>query len=186
MSNFIDHAKREFLLLGYKPIEECEDDPNKWIQEGILELLDVFAKQGHSGGSASYTVSMFKRLAMFELLSPLICDESEWNDVSEYSGREMYQNNRLSTVFKNSKDGQPYYLDAITYRDANGSCWSGTALLESGESIGCAHYIKLPFIPKTFFIDVRMVEVNKDDWESYIIDPKQLDAVFEYYDKKVI
>jgi len=32
MSNLIEHAKREFLKLGYLPIEECEDDPNKWIQ----------------------------------------------------------------------------------------------------------------------------------------------------------
>lgn len=36
--DLIEHAKREFLKLGYKPIEECEDDPDKWIQESVLGL----------------------------------------------------------------------------------------------------------------------------------------------------
>jgi hypothetical protein len=52
MSNLIDHAKREFLALGYEPVEDAKDDPNKWIQENILELLKVFSEQGHSGSSA--------------------------------------------------------------------------------------------------------------------------------------
>ena len=53
MSNTLNHAKRELALLGYKPIEELkEDDPDRWIQENILELLEVFSKQEHSGMSA--------------------------------------------------------------------------------------------------------------------------------------
>ena len=31
--NIIEHAKREFLAAGYDPVEQCEDGPNKWIQE---------------------------------------------------------------------------------------------------------------------------------------------------------
>ena len=33
MSNLISHAKRELLKLGYKPIDECDDDSDKWIQK---------------------------------------------------------------------------------------------------------------------------------------------------------
>ena len=39
MSNFINHAKREFLAVGYIPLDQDQEDgPNKWIQENILEL----------------------------------------------------------------------------------------------------------------------------------------------------
>lgn len=43
--NLVEHAKQEFLAAGYKPIEELkEDDPNRWIQENVLELLKVIDK----------------------------------------------------------------------------------------------------------------------------------------------
>jgi len=51
--------------------------------------------------------------------------------------------------------------------------------------IGSKCYIKsFPFTPKSFYIDVRDVEVEKDDWESFVVDTKQLDEVKEYYDLK--
>jgi len=34
---------------------------------------------------------------------------------------------------------------------------------------------------KTFYIDVIDVEISKDDWESFVVDPKQLDDVRKYY-----
>jgi hypothetical protein len=50
--------------------------------------------------------------------------------------------------------------------------------------VGKRGYVKsFPFVPKTFYIDVRDVEVAKDDWESFVIDPSQLEEVWEYYDK---
>src|SRR3990167_8393513 len=102
MSNLIEHAKEEFKILGYKPLEENpEDDPNKWIQENVLELLEVFSKQGHSGSSAPFCVDYFKRLAAFEPLSPIKCDDSEWVEV----GEGTFQNKRLSSVFKNGVKG---------------------------------------------------------------------------------
>jgi hypothetical protein len=87
---------------------------------------------------------------------------------------------------------KPYYIDAIIKRDQNGTCWNGMAWLneedyKSGDRskmVGKKAYIKsFPFTPKTFYIDVRDVEVAKDDWESFIVDPSQLDEVWEYYDK---
>lgn len=71
---YIDHAKREFLKAGYKPIEEAEDGPNKWIQVDVLELLQVLSKQGHSGFSINYVLSYFSALAKFEPLPPLTYD----------------------------------------------------------------------------------------------------------------
>ena len=78
MSNYVEHAKREFLSLGYKPIDKCEDDPDKWIQENVLELLEVFDKQGHSGHSAPFAIKYFSKLANFKPLGPIQCTEEEW------------------------------------------------------------------------------------------------------------
>ena len=69
--SIIEHAKRELKALGYKPVEECEDDPDKWIQEGVLELLKVFSDQGHSGSSAPLCISLFEKLAKQKHLKSL-------------------------------------------------------------------------------------------------------------------
>ena len=69
MSDYVNHAKAEFKKLGYIPLDqEQEEGPNKWIQENVLELLDVFSKQGHSGFSAPYCIDMFQKLALFKPL----------------------------------------------------------------------------------------------------------------------
>lgn len=183
-SRYYTHAIREFKALGYiPPNEDQEDGPNKWIQENVLELLEVVSKQGHSGFSIGYVVSYFSKLAKFEPLSPILCTDDEWNEVTD----NTYQNNRLSSVFK-EKDGKPYYLDAIVWRDQTGSCFTGTV-----EGITSKQTIKLPFVPKTFYVDVESYEVCKETgvreigsgwWESKIVNKSQLIPVFEYYERK--
>jgi hypothetical protein len=183
MSNLIEHAKREFLKLGYKPIEECEDDIDKWIQESVLELLEVFAKQGHSGGSAPFAIHYFTKLASFEPLAPIMCTDDEWNDMSVMSGYEFYQNNRCSAVFKEGKDSKPYYLDAIVWKDQNKNTFTSNCIYNSkNEKITSSQTIKIPFKPKTFYIDVISWETQPDNWESKIADEKQLKEVWKYYE----
>jgi hypothetical protein len=117
--NIIDRAKIEFLKLGYKPIEEYEkDDPDRWIQENVFELLEVFSKQGHSGFSAPFVIHYFEKLAKNEPIAPIMCTDDEWNDISDYGGDTYdpdFQNNRCSAVFKKGVEGKPYYLDAIVW-----------------------------------------------------------------------
>ena len=181
-SNCYKHAISEFKMAGYDPIENCEDDPNKWIQENVLELLEVFSKQGHSGFSAPYCIKYFKKLANFECLTGIMCLNEEFNDVGH-----CYQNRRNSAIFKKEIDSKPYYLDAIVWRDSSGSCFTGEV-----DGVTSRQYIKsFPFIPKTFYIDVESWEVNKETnepevgsgwWESKIKDRDQLKEVFDYYD----
>jgi len=173
MSNLVEHAKREFLKLGYKPIDKCENDPNKWIQENILELLEIFSKQGHSGFSASYVLSYFNKLANFEPIAPIMCTDDEWNDIAD----ECYQNNRCSAVFKEKIDSNPYYLDAIIFVDENNSSFTGRAYNNSHDSITSRQTIKLPFTPKRFYVDV----VYYND-ENHIKDESQLKEVWKYYE----
>jgi len=193
MSNLIEHAKAEFQALGYTPLtEEQEDDPNKWIQENVMELLEVFSKQGHSGSSAPFCINYFKKLAAFEPLSPIKCDDAEWNTCHDGT----YQNSRLSTVFKKGKNGKPYYIDAVVFKGQNGSCFTGNSVkLKDGTTLSSRQFIRLPFKPKTFYIDVIETEWYKDKktgelikqkdggwWTSVVKDERQLKEVFEYYD----
>jgi len=179
----LDKAKLEFLKLGYKPIDDCEDDPDKWIQENVLELLDVFSKQGHSGMSAPYVISLFKKLANHEPLSPITCEDDEWYD-SELND-DTYQNKRCSAVFKHGKDGKPNYLDAIVWRDVQDDCnFTGRVLNSKNEYVTSSQDIKLPFTPKKFYIDVIETEIAPGDNVYYIKDESQLKEVWQYYEKR--
>ena len=160
-----------------------------------MELVEVFAKQGHSGNSAGIVRTIFNKLAAYEPLMDITGSDEEWGDVHDIgnSSNPWYQNKRCSALFKDGKDGKPYYIDAIVKRDQNGVTWSGMAWLneedyKSGDRskmVGKRGYIKsFPFKPKTFIIDVKDVEVTKDDWESFIVNPSQLDEVWKYYDKE--
>ena len=187
--NIIEKAKAEFKAVGYIPLDKSpEDDPNKWIQENVLDLLTVFSTQGHSGSSAPFCISYFNKLAKQEPLCPIMCTDDEWTDHT-FSERDTYQNKRLSSVFKDGKDGKPYYLDAIVWKGENGCCFTGCV-----EEFSSSQEIKLPFTPKTFYIDVLETEwsdetemIEKEGggwWTSVIKDRSQLDEVFEYYNYK--
>jgi hypothetical protein len=101
-SNLVSHAESELKLAGYNPRDK-EDGPNKWMAQNVLELMRVFAKQGHSGTSAPYCVSLFKKLARYEPLGPLTGEDNEWVEVAQ----ELWQNKRCSHVFKEARKDQP-------------------------------------------------------------------------------
>jgi hypothetical protein len=88
------------------------------VCENVLELLTVFAAQGHSGSSAPYVLGVFETLAKFNPIAPLTGADTEWNDVSEMSGRKTYQNNRDSEVFKD--DDGAYWIRGKIFRDKGG------------------------------------------------------------------
>jgi len=138
-SNTIKHARRELIALGYD-LNQKEEDPNKWIVENIFELLRVFNKQGHSGSSAPYCASMFKKLALFEPLCPLTGDDSEWNEV----GNDTWQNIRCSHVFK-GVDGKAYDIDGKIFRELDGCQYT---------SADSRVFITFPYIPKSEYVDV--------------------------------
>jgi len=176
--NSIKHAEREFIRAGYEPLDqEQEDGPNKWIQENVMELLEVFSKQGHSGSSAPYCIKMFSELAKFKIITPI--KSAEEFDFCGEEGRSN-QSRVISGVFQD--DRGEYYIDAVVLRTKTGG-WHGNA-----EHLGIPRhiYVKYPFMPKTFHIDVVEEEVAPDDWEfTGLVDPSQLDEVKEYYDLKI-
>lgn len=107
--SMLEWAEQELRYAGYD-INDPEDGPNRWLAEGTLELLKVFADQGHSGSSAPYAVALFEKLAMWKPIAPLTGEDDEWNDV----GEDTWQNRRNSAVFKGN-DGQAYWIEGRVF-----------------------------------------------------------------------
>lgn len=191
MSNLKAFAEREFEILKKKHAEENKDNPdkNELLVEPfiplILDILYLFSKQGHSGGSAPYGAraisSTIEKVLLFKCLSPITGEDDEWalGEFQNKEGIETYQNKRCFAAFKEGKDGRPYYLDAIVWVNEKGNGWSGNA-----GPYNCRQYIKsFPFTPKTFRIDIIEEEVTPGNWIFHIKNEDDMKAVFEYYDE---
>jgi hypothetical protein len=138
------HAERELEILGYlnETGDELGDDMNIMMADNVLELIRVFSEQGHSGFSAPYCISLFNKLARFEIIAPLTGRDDEWNEICDErtSGNAVWQNNRDSRVFKES-DGRAYFIEGIVWEDRNGCSYT---------SRDSRVYIdEFPYIPKT-------------------------------------
>lgn len=111
-----EYGRKELEMIGY--FKEGDDPYNDAVANAILELLEVFDNQGHSGFSAPYVADMFHRLAMYKPVSPLTGEDDEWNDVGD--GGSL-QNKRYSAVFK-GKDGTAYNIQGKVFTD-DGEIW---------------------------------------------------------------
>lgn len=107
MTAMINWAKRELDLAGYP--ETANDNVNDWMRKSVLDLMEVFCDEGHSGSSAPFAISLFTRLASWKPLTPLTGEPDEWMEV----GPEVFQNKRSSSVFKD--EAGPYWLDGIVF-----------------------------------------------------------------------
>jgi len=110
MSTLIEHAKRELAEAGLlDPNGDCYGD---MAGKAVLELMETFAAQGHSGGSADIVLTIFNRLARYKLLNPLPnpTKTREYIDHSDsHGGNPVWQSTRLSSVF--SDDGGKTWYD---------------------------------------------------------------------------
>lgn len=180
MSTIVDRAKEELKRSGWY---SKDSDYGGMIPDAVIELLETFAKQGHSGNSARIVSKMFHRLANFESLTPLTFFNDEWDKVS----KGFYQNKRVSSFFKDDKG--VYFMDsysAITHKrksfgiedievNENPSSW-GAKLYEMQDGIltGRAFsktYLKDSDVESRSYkpidaigIKVTEVEYDKDDW----------------------
>ena len=187
MSNLVNHAKLELELAGYFDKDGMYGD---LIGKAVLELVETFSDQGHSGISAGIVSSIFRRVADFKPLTPLTFKDEEWNDIGSLGGDEVsFQNKRNSAVFKSGKDGLPYYINAYTMQrgKTNGSCWDGSLHLEGGKRVGKCFVIDPSNLP-TITITVPFIENNpKDaaDWDFLPVPESSLDELKKYYDVEI-
>lgn len=104
--SLVEHAERELRAAG---LFDKHSDYEGMIGDAVMALVRVFASQGHSGMSASMTVTIFDRLARFKNLTPITDNPEDWVDIDiEDAGQKLWQNRRDCSLF--SKDaGKTYY-----------------------------------------------------------------------------
>lgn len=117
-------AEKELNLI-LKNIKENENgdglEAQEWVTKNILDLIEVFDRQGHSGMSGAYVLRMFTRLANFKPVAPLTGEEGEW---AESFGRNTQQNKRCSSVFRENGDNSTAYdIDGKIFSDDGGKTW---------------------------------------------------------------
>jgi len=115
------HAENELRIAG---LFDKDSDYGGMLGEAALEIVEVFAKQGHSGMSASMVTSIVEKLMRFEPLTPLTGDDDEWCEFSP----GKFQNKRYSSVFKDGKDGVAKDNNAQVKVDPKGGCWHAPGL----------------------------------------------------------
>ena len=134
-SNYLSHVRREVPDW----FAEGDDEPNRWLADGTVELLAVLAHHGHSCGSIGFALQFFKTMARFEPWGPLTGEDHEWNEV----GEGIEQNRRCSHVFR--EDGKAYDIQGRVFTDPDGCSFT---------SRDSRVPVTFPYTPKTGYVTV--------------------------------
>ena len=186
--SLVKHAETELKLAG---LFDEDSDYGGALGEATLELVKLFAKQGHSGMSASMVRNLFHKLADYQPLRPLTLEHDEFHNSH---GDNTWQNKRKSSVFKNGANGKPYLIDAYYCKNQDGHTYSTSVSIGDGTRIARC-YIKDSKNMPEICIDVIDWEVNKETgkeekgsgwWLHKMKDPKQLDKLKKYYDLEIV
>ena len=94
--SLVEHATKELTLAG---LFDADSDYHGMLGTAALDIVKLFASQGHSGMSASIVTELVGRLMRFEPLTPLTYGPEEWIDQSVRSDSPLWQNIRKSDVF---------------------------------------------------------------------------------------
>ena len=91
-NDFLSFSKNELALAG---LLKKDSDYGGMLGEAVLELVEVFSKQGHSGYSSGATAHIFNKLVNYEPLTPLTFGPDEWIKHEP----NLWQNKRQPDVF---------------------------------------------------------------------------------------
>ena len=142
MSNLVEHAKRELAFM------KDGDEMNEAMHDHLLHMVEEFAKEEHSGFSASYAASALNKLFQFEPLRPLQGTDDEWNEVAE----GLLQNKRCGRIFKDKSTGRAYDIEGKVFIDPYGSGYTS--------SDSCID-ITFPYTPKTEYVTEKELRNEK-------------------------
>lgn len=111
-SGVIAFALREFKQggLNVEDPQEYEDH----VAVHVLQLLELFSREGHSGFSASLAIHWFKNLASYKPITPLLnpMETGLYHDISDFNpqdGKCTLQSTHVSSLF--SEDGGKTWYD---------------------------------------------------------------------------
>ena len=110
-SNLYQHALCELKRAGVD-----KDIYGEMLPNAVLEIVEMFAKQGHSGMSAAYSLQLLTKLLQFENLTPIGNTPDEWMEVSEeMMGRKgVWQCRRNPALFSEDAGKTYYHVDDKT------------------------------------------------------------------------
>lgn len=123
--NLTDFARNELQIAG---LFDEDSDYDGMLGEAVIELINTFAKQGHSGFSASLVRELFSKLSNYKPLTEITNDPDQWNDIADsQSGKLGWQSRRSPSCF--SEDAGKTYWDIdedyFFHTDEDGTRWSG-------------------------------------------------------------
>lgn len=167
MVDLTEHAERELRLLQ----PEIDYFYGEMNSKTIMQLIEVFAEQIHNRRISTGIVrELFYKLSKFEPIMALTFEDDEWRETNTGT----FRNIRHSSVFKEGKDGKPYYVKAFVKRKRN-ECefCQGTLTVGDGRILKRC-YIKDPANMPT----ITMIT----DEEGVLVDLRQLNELSEFYE----
>lgn len=170
-SNLMIWAKRELDILAN---DGGRDGLQEMMNKDILEMLEVFSAQGHSGLSASYAIAALVRLMNWKPLSPLTGSDDEWIECSE----GLEQNKRYSAVFRNKGDNSTaYHIHGKIFSDDGGMTWNEMA----DSTVPVTFPFTVPERPEKVYI-----KWANDDQSAYgvLTDLEEIKALYEQKKKE--
>jgi hypothetical protein len=119
MTNLVDWAKEELVRIGGQ-----DDEMQQAMNRDILQIVETFSDQGHSGFSAGYALNIIKRLLNWKPILPLTGEDDEWGETYKGDEEKTQQNKRCSAVFrKNYDNSTAYYINGKVFSDDKGESW---------------------------------------------------------------
>ncbi len=92
-SNLVAHAEDELRRAG---LFDNDSDRDRKVAQAVMELIEKFSNQNHSGFSSRSTIEIFHKLSQFHPLTPLTGEDGEWVEI----GKNFFRNKRCSGIFK--------------------------------------------------------------------------------------
>ena len=182
-------AKNELDLIVKDMKKDVQDKDAIFMQEEvnheILDLIELFSEQGHSGTSAPYVINRIKRLASWKPLSPLTGEDDEWMNLHDLGDKVTEQNRRYSGLFRDNKDNSTAHdINAVVFSDNGGVTWFGAGWLE--KKLNVRDQIVFPYTPPTKpkEVYVRWLDENMEEAELVESEEERAKQREEFYQKE--
>lgn len=158
LSKFELWAKHELELLE-KGLEDIDGlEMQKRVTKEVMKLVKAFAKQDHSGPSASYVLNLVHRLFNWKPIKPLTGEDDEWGEVLNQD-KHTQQNKRCSAVFRHNFDNSTaYYLYGKAFSDDGGVTW----FTKRESRVPIKFPFKVPLEPEYIYLDKDGNEITKE------------------------
>jgi hypothetical protein len=114
--NLYQHALQELKIAG---LFDADSDYGGMLGKAIMDVVEAFCKQGHSGGSASIVLQIMPKILAWENLTPITDDPAYWMNVQEQYGEDgaghgmkgVWQCRRNPALFSNDGGKTYYHVD---------------------------------------------------------------------------